>query len=282
MLITIYVGLDGVIPHNLSPDPSLHTTWNPKSKSASVDRSRIFARKATMAWLVDCVDMYFQMINQAPMLFLPGNVKSTIDGEDYSRSIYKRVNYLNSHYSLATIDTAFIDLLICWRNRLVHYSAENDITPSNRQLLLDNKETILKNFCGLDINKVLEHFEGSEPPTFKEVTSLVHAAVNYICCLDEQLLKGLDLQHYADRIVIHYLREGKSKEKDHANPRINNVFSKEPLARLRMIQQLLMENGFSKSEIKNAIDEFCEEISRLDYRGAATALQAGSFLSQRI
>lgn len=282
MLITIYVGLDGIIPYNLAPDPSLHTTWNPKSKSASVDRSRGFARKATMAWMVDCIDMYFQMINQAPMLFLSRDIKSTIDGEDYSRSIYNRVNYVNSKYSLDTIDTAFVDLLICWRNRLVHYSAENDIAQSNRQLLLDNKESILQNFCGLDINKMLEHFDSGEPPTFKEITSLVHAAVNYIYCLDERLIKELDLQCYADRIIIHYLREGKPKEKDKVNPRINNIFSKDPLARLRMVQQLLMQNGFSESETKNAIDEFCEEISRLDYRGAVTALQTGSFLNQTI
>lgn len=113
MLITIYVGLDGVIPYNLSPDPSLHTTWNPKSKGASVDRSRVFARKATMAWIVACIDMYYQTINQAPMLFLSSDIKRIIDGESYSRSIYNRVNYVNSHYGLATTDTAFVDLLIC-------------------------------------------------------------------------------------------------------------------------------------------------------------------------
>ena len=40
-----------------------------------------------------------------------------------------------------------------------------------------------------------------------------------------------------------------------------------------MVQQLLIQNGLSEGETKNAMDEFCEEILRLDYWDAVTALQ---------
>lgn len=69
-LITIIVSFDGIIPCNLSPDPKkIHTTWKPKSKEASVERSKLFARKAVLVWLSDYIDMYLRKINQAPMLF---------------------------------------------------------------------------------------------------------------------------------------------------------------------------------------------------------------------
>ncbi len=280
MLITLYVGLDGIIPYDLSPNPSIHTTWNPKSKQASVERSRIFARKATIAWLVNCVDMYFQTINQAPLLFLPDNIKFIFDGEEYSHSIYKRVNHINSYLTFSTIDTSFVDLLICWRNRIVHHGAKNDIVPANRQLLVENKDSIFKDFCGLDITKVLEHFDNNSVPTFKEVTSLVHATTNYIYQLDERLIKKLDLQRYADRIIINYIREGQLKPIDKTNPRINNIFSKESSARLRIIKQILKQNGFSDVESENNVDEFCKTISQLNYQAALTHFKNGSFLTE--
>lgn len=280
MLITLYVGLDGIISHNLSLNPSLHTSWNPESKEASVDRSRIFVRKATIAWLVDCIDMYLKLINQAPLLLLPSEIKNIFDGEEYSRSVHKRVKYINSHFGLIVAETAFIDLLICWRNKMVHYDADNNITSDNRQLLLDNKCSISKDFCGLDIVAVLEHFDENIVPTFKEVTSLVRATINYIYQLDGILINQLDLKSYADRIIIHYLREGKPKEKENTNPRINNVFSKGDSAKLRTIKQILKQNGFFESESTNEVDEFCAMIAQLDYRTVSEYLKNGSFLTQ--
>lgn len=280
MLITLYVGLDGIVSHNLSLNPNLHTSWNPKSKESSVDRSRIFVRKATITWLVDCIDMYLKLINQAPLLLLPSEIKHAIDGEEYSRSIYKRVQYLNSQFDLTVVETALIDLLICWRNKMVHYDAENDITADNRQLLLANKCIILKGFCGLDIVAVLKHFDENIVPTFKEVTSLVRATINYIYQLDNILINQLDLKSYADRIIIHYLREGKSKENENINHRINNIFSKDDSTKLRTIKQILKQNGFMESEVTNEVDEFCEMIAQLDYRTAFECLKNGSFLTQ--
>ncbi len=45
MLITIMVGLDGIIPYDVEAQNEFHTSWNPKSKKASVERSKLFAKK---------------------------------------------------------------------------------------------------------------------------------------------------------------------------------------------------------------------------------------------
>ena len=64
MLITIMVGLDGIVPYQVEAQEEFHTSWNPKSKEISVERSKVFVKKATMAWLVDCIDMYLRLINR--------------------------------------------------------------------------------------------------------------------------------------------------------------------------------------------------------------------------
>ena len=120
MLITIMVGLDGIIPYHVEAQEEFHTSWNPKSKKASVERSKVFAKKATMAWLVDCIDMYLRLINQSPILIGNKKLKQSIDSVDNSRSVYRRVNLICSHYNIQSIEYALMDLLICWRNRLTH------------------------------------------------------------------------------------------------------------------------------------------------------------------
>ena len=89
MLITIMVGLDGIIPYDVEAQNEFHTSWNPKSKKASVERSKLFAKKATMAWLVDCLDIYLRLINQSPSLISSEKLKQSLDSVDNSRSIYK-------------------------------------------------------------------------------------------------------------------------------------------------------------------------------------------------
>lgn len=276
-LITIFVGLDGIIPHNLSVNPSLHTTWNPQSKEASVDRSKLFAKKAVLVWLVDCIDMYLRMINQAPMLFLPDDLKHCVDGEDNSRSVYRRVNVICDYYKINTVSSAFVDLLIGWRNKTAHFQADNNITSEHRKLLQDNHSFILTDFCGLDIAKLLENFDAGKVPAFKEVTSLTRAAINFIYELDDALLHSLDLTTYADRVLIHHLH---SYGKNDKNKSIDNIFSKDLYTKERIIKQILMQNGFSAGTSRNDVDHFCEQVSRLSFKEAIIQLERNSFLDK--
>ena len=46
MLITIMVGLDGIVPYHVEASSEFHTSWNPKSKEISVERSKVFAKKS--------------------------------------------------------------------------------------------------------------------------------------------------------------------------------------------------------------------------------------------
>lgn len=271
MLITIMVGLDGIIPYHVEAQNEFHTSWNPKSKKASVERSKVFAKKATMAWLVDCLDIYLRLINQSPILIGNEELKQSIDSVDNSRSIYKRINLICQHYKIQSTDFALVDLLICWRNRLTHFQAENDISLSNRHILELNLEKIKENHCGLSIDETLTSFDNCGFPTFKEITSFVRASINLASELDKCLLHDIDLVTYSDRIIVNYLINKKEL-------RLNNIFSKDSKTAERILRQILFQNGFTPQN-PNAIDEFCKDISNMNFQAAKMALTNGTFIT---
>ena len=71
-LITILVGLDGVKSGKVEKNDEFSAAWNPKDVVASAERSRIYTIKASLAWVVDCLDMYLRLCNRKPRLFRAG------------------------------------------------------------------------------------------------------------------------------------------------------------------------------------------------------------------
>lgn len=269
MLVTIMVGLDGIVSKDIEANEEFHAVWNPKDKATSVDRSKIFAKKASLVWLVDCLDAYLRMTNQAPSM-VNDELKQKIDSEENSKSVYKRISLICSTYNLRGAEYALIDLLICWRNKLTHYNASNDIEDSSRAILIENYEEIKMNYRGLDIKKTLDSFDNRRDPTFKEVASFVSSSINLIRSIDAILISDLDLRDYADRVIIHYLRENKIS-------RLNNLFSKNQDMTVKSLRQILFHSGFTAGD-KNEIDEFCASISHLDFAKAKVRCENGTFI----
>lgn len=122
-LITILVGLDGIKNGNIDLNEEFRTSWNPKDRVVSTERSRAFAKKSTLAWIVDNIDMYFSMGNEEPKIMRDELI--TIMDKN-SRSVYRKFTSIIEYYNINYIDSAFVDLIICWRNRLMHYKADNE------------------------------------------------------------------------------------------------------------------------------------------------------------
>ena len=205
-----------------------------------------------------------------------------MDIEDNSRSVYRRINLICTHYNLQSIDFALVDLLICWRNRLTHFQAENNIAEQSRLILQDSSEKIEESHCGLNIQQTLKSFDCNEFPSFKEVTSFVRASVNFASEVDKYLLRDISWVTYADRIIINYLKAVKeytdeSNRHEMRERRLNNIFSKDTQSIEKSIRQILFQHGFT-SQNPNDVDEFCKNISLLSFQDAKTKLAHGSFI----
>ena len=270
MLITLIVGLDGIVAHDIEPSADFHVSWNPKNKTASVERGKVFAKKSSLAWVVDCFDIYLRTINQKPALIQNLDLKYKIDLEDNSRSIYKRTNIICNHYEISTISYAIFDLLICWRNRLIHYSANNDILEGNRSILRKSTDIIAEQYCGLDIESTLESFKQGHIPTFKEVASLMKSTIELAYEIDNKLIEDLDLIVFADQLLVKYF-------KDNSESRLNHIFSKSQQTKQKSLKQILIQNGFCDKN-KNEVDEFCVRVSDINHAEAKIKMEIGSFV----
>lgn len=285
-LVTILVGLNGIVPHDIDVSPELHAVWNPKSKKASVDRSKLYAQKATLAFVVDCLDMYLRLINRTPLLVSNELLKKELDRDENSKSVYRRLNIVCKHLNITSLEYAMTDLLICWRNRLVHFDADNDISHESRDTMLSHSSNMYCEKHHLDFKEMLRSFDSKNTPKFKEITSLVNATINLLYQIDSILVCQVGFLNYADRIVVHYFKGDSVK-------RLNNIFSKGPGHAEKAIRQILLQHGFSVQEIKdpdtgmviktitNEVDDYCAAFANMSYALAKQHLESGTFLNSQ-
>lgn len=199
LLITICIGLEGVRNGQITKGETFSTTWNPKDVKASADRSRIFAIKATLVWITDNIDVYFSNILKEPPFLQDQEEFETIKK---LRGVYNKYRELISYFKIENrIETAFIDLAISWRNKVVHTDANNDININSRKILKENKEFIKKNYCGLDVIDTINSFDNNKYPSFKEITSLISSSINFVYLLDSKLIEKINMQEYIKSIV---------------------------------------------------------------------------------
>lgn len=267
-LITLLVGLDGIKDGKVELKTEFRTSWNPKDKKVSAQRSRNFAKKSTLAWIVDNIDMYLIKCNEQPKLIQDDLLIQKFD--KCGRSVYNKYKAICEYYNIDGIEKAFVDLIICWRNRLVHYKAENEIMDASRTVLIEKKEYINKNYSGLDTELMLFKFDTSKEPSFKEVASMIRASIAYICILDDILLEKLDGVKYADKVIYYYIKEDKIK-------RFNNIFSKDVQTKERTIRNILRNSGFNEA-IDQKLEGFIESIKLYSVIEANRRYAQGSFI----
>lgn len=267
--ITILVGLNGIKSGEIEKEDSFRTSWNPKNKIISAERSKGFAKKSTLAWVVDNLDMYLRKCNEEPKLITDPRLESDFNGNN--RSVYKNFLSIKDYLLICNLNSAMVDLLICWRNRLVHYKAKNDIQDESRKILNDNKEIIKKKHRGLNIEDTLKSFDGNETmPTFKEVTSLIKATIDFVYEIDEKLIKRLDIIKYADIILLQYIKNDKTK-------RLNNIFSNSKDKREKCIKNILREYGIAFEKKSKTLD-YIENIIKLEFSEIKKQYEDGTFI----
>lgn len=267
-LITILIGLNGVKSGCINKNIEFSTSWNPKNKISSANRSRDFAKKSALTWVVDNLDMYFRMSYEEPKLVSKLDLQSSLDKNN--QSVYNAFKSFNTYYTLDEINTSIVDLMICWRNRLVHYKSDNKPDKEVIKILKDNQEIIKSRHNGMDINIALNRFENRQAPSFKEITSMIKALIEYVYSLDKELIANLDMVLYCDKVIIKYLRENKDK-------RLQNIYKNDIESRIRVICNILKDYGIYNNEIRE-IDDLVIKIANLTYDSAKKSYEMGTFV----
>jgi len=235
-LITIMIGLDAVERGDAHLSQDFSTVWEPRDVQRSAQRSRQFVCKALMAWLVDAIDGYISNLMSSPAIITNASLITALRRE---RSIGGRVRRLASNCGeQSAIETLLVRVAIIWRNRLVHYKADNMPGPALSNELRHQAEAIASDYQGLDIERLLLSLERTRSPTFKEITALVRSAHKWVQRIDSSLLTRIDLDDFIRSVLASYVQEDPGR-------RINNVWGKDIRSRLSTLIQIAQNYGMT-------------------------------------
>ncbi|SCN02041.1 hypothetical protein [Bacillus wiedmannii] len=248
-LITILIGLDGVAKREVTLGEDFSTSWNPRDIDSSVTRSRHFAIKATLSWIVDSIDAYFIMSNRTPKLIQDSQFIESMDKA--GQRVAMKLDAFRANVKCLDVEYALVKLAITWRNRLVHNFADNELPEDARGILSNpnNEEYIKERYRGLNIKTVLQSFDASSKsvPKFKEITALVSASINFITDIDEKLVGTIDQNIYADEIVNHYImvdaNSGSYSDKKERLRKVESIWAKDRETKIKKIKNIFAQYG---------------------------------------
>jgi hypothetical protein len=186
-LITNLVALHHLDESSVISAPTeLRTSWNPKDRKASIRRTREFTLEAFLGSAVDGIDMYLTLLYRKPNYIQDRALESVMDGTNHS--VARKVSAFASHYDIEAIPLALVDVLITWRNNVIHALAENELQESTEKTLRNLGKEIAEGYRGLDPAALPSKAIRGEALTFKETASLIRATHNFVELVDKAVL----------------------------------------------------------------------------------------------
>jgi hypothetical protein len=267
-LITILIGIDGVEKGKVKKDDAFHAAWNPMSLTDSTRRSRCFVLAATLAWALDALDAYFGFLRKSSSFKFNNEEQSELKLSDRSLSCSFDAIIKFCEYKI-DFSLSIVHLGIKWRNKLVHYHAENKLDKDYKNFLLhvkpDEIEEKIRN-TNIEVKDMIDRYENNEKksPTFKEVATIIQCIINVVSKLDMMLVQHVDMKQYCLEVIVENEVEFK------------NVLSCSPDKKVKKMEQFLItKGGFIPSEraegkkllTTNDIEEIIQEIDIIRKNG---------------
>ena len=233
-LITILVGLAAVEHGTATLPPGMRTSWAPHNRTRSAARSREFAHRAFLAWLVDALDAYIRGLQSEPSV-ADANIMQGIERANIERAnrakegLSGRLRVISAATEqLRTPEAILVEMAVVWRNRLVHQQATNRI---GRLLIVAahrHSEEFISLYRVLVIDDLIKHAERtpSAAPTLKEATAIVQATHKFVERCDGFLLQRLDIDSYFREMLRRYLISGDTSNPKALRIRAGNVWSR--------------------------------------------------------
>ena len=254
-LITIMIGLDAV-EDGAEKRESFNTSWNPENRTNTIVRSKKYAIKSALAWTVDNLDMYLRLCNREPRLY---HDDESLEIAKTKQSVYKKFRcVINNHTELSVNIYSYVDLLICWRNNLIHFDADNQLMPESIYYFKNiPSDDVITNTYHLDVSQMLERFNSGGCPTFKEAATLISMTIHFVEELDNILLR--DIQQY-QFLEISLLKLLKSETETISAFSFKNTTIEK---RKKRLKQFLVTAGISEDFYNEDGERFLDEVVNL-------------------
>ena len=253
-LVTALVALHQLEGSEISIAPAeLHAAWNPRDKSASIYRTRIFTFFAILGSAVDAIDMYISLLYRSPNYIRDASLCSELDGA--GRSVQKKVLAIAAHFEINPATLALIDVLITWRNNVVHELAENDLLDETMNSLVLYKDDIATTYRGLVPDQLPLKAKKGEPLTFKETASLINATHRFVEEVDSKVIAKLDVNELCRDLIRKEITTGDVSRGFH-----HKYNSLPPEKRGRFVRNWIA-NNYGITELADEVLQSCLQIT---------------------
>jgi hypothetical protein len=193
---TVVVGLELVALGGQKPS-GLDITWNPpKDPKGAVRQTRKFVLLAILTHVVDAFEVLLRGYADLPWINADQGVRDILKrtktkASDKSYSIRERAEVLVDDLHFEADDAlAVLDLMVSWRNALVHAGrARRSLPEIATDCLLRNKNDLAERYAGIDVTRALNSFSAGEWPTLKEATTMVAVCQNLARSIDQALIR---------------------------------------------------------------------------------------------
>jgi hypothetical protein len=127
-LITVHVGLAAVQAGTAKLPTGMRVGWDPHDYEASAERSRGFANKAALAWMIDTLEAYLDFLRVEPDFARHGIREGLLGAIDRQEGIAGKIRTVASDTGQrGTPEAVLAEIGVAWRNRLVHQKATGKI-----------------------------------------------------------------------------------------------------------------------------------------------------------
>jgi hypothetical protein len=258
-LITLLVGLEAVKDGTAQVPLEMRTTWAPHNRISSAHRSREYAIKSLLVWLIDAADSYIRNLQGAAALASESVRQGIDEANREQQGLLGRIRVVASETSQErSAEVALLEIAVAWRNRLIHNHAEGRFSNATIGRARSHEQLFLKSYQGLIIDDLLERARRSpvHAPRLKEVTAIVRCAHKFVERADAALLHDLNLEPHLREIIRLYLMVDTDARPEILMRRVNNVWGKSPDRRRSTIHNIALNGGFSvrNDESINCLD----------------------------
>lgn len=247
-LITIHVGLAAVQDGSATVPPDMHVAWDPHDRGSSAARSRGFANKAALAWLIESLDTYIRILRVDSFIANQQLKDELTESDREKRGFTGRIETLARATGQAdTAEAKLVGIAIAWRNRLVHQQASGNINRTLIAAARSHANHFAENYRGMLIDELIKRADArpAAPPTLKEVTSIVQATHKLVERIDMKLLYDLNISRYLVEVISKDLAARLQEDPRSALARAGKIWSKSEPRRRSSLIQIALNNGFS-------------------------------------
>lgn len=211
-LNTTCIGISGVSSGKIEKPDSLHISWDPKDCKLVCDTSKIYIIKSAYVFLAEATIEYFDSIKYIYLL------NQTEFNEFNNSSKAKKILIISEKINFDLFDYDNIEisnkirtkdeiklrvilaqLLIHYRNKIIHSDSKADLSLENREYLLSQKVFLQKNHCGLKPEDLLQHFDEGKC-TLKDVSSIASNIVILVRIIDYIFQKNITCENL-DKLI---------------------------------------------------------------------------------